>query len=189
MEANMTHEESLALISRMIRTAKGNAREGSFFFLLWGWTVAFCNFAHFYLLEFTSYAHPYIVWALTIPVAIVSGVYGARMKKHARLTTHYDRIYGIVWLAMGVSILLIIVFGQTINFFINPVILLLAGSGTFISGSLLRFRPLILGGVALWICATLAFMLPEAYHYLVGGIGIILGYLVPGYMLKYKTDA
>jgi hypothetical protein len=189
MQAQLTHEESLEIISKMIRTAKGNAREGSFFFLLWGWTIAACNFAHFYLLKFSSYEHPYIVWLLSIPVAIISAVYGARLKKKASFSTHYDRLYGLIWLAMGVSIVIIIAFGAKVNYYINPLVLLLAGSGTFISGSLLRFKPLIWGGVALWLSASLAFMLPEAYHYLLGGLGVILGYLVPGYLLKYRGDA
>ena len=189
MESQLTHEESLRTISQMINTAKGNVREGSFFFLLWGWVVAICNFGHYLLLTQTDYEHPYIIWALTFPAAIVSAIYGARLKKKTEFVSYYDRLYSLVWIAMGVGITLVIIFGQRINFNINPVVLLFAGSGTFLSGQLLKFKPLILGGVALWLSAAIAFNVSEPYQYLIGCIGIILGYLVPAYMLKNQTAA
>jgi hypothetical protein len=188
METKFTHQDSLDTISQMIHTAKGNVQEGSFYFLLWGWVVAFCNFSNYILLAHTDFQHPFMVWLLTIPAAIISGIYGARKKRQATFTTYYDRLYGLIWMGIGISIVVVIIFGSKINFFINPVILLMAGTGTFLSGNLLRFKPLVWGGAALWVSAVIAFMLPVALHYLVGGIAIVLGYLVPAYLLKNQKN-
>ena len=45
-------------------------------------------------------------------------------------------------------------------------------------------KPLIFGGFGLAACAAVAFMVPIEYQYLIAGIGMCLGYLVPGFMLK-----
>jgi hypothetical protein len=47
-----------------------------------------------------------------------------------------------------------------------------------------RYRPIVLGGIVLWICAIISFMLPMAEQYLVGGFGILAGYVIPGLILR-----
>ena len=54
----------------------------------------------------------------------------------------------------------------------------------YITGTLLRFKPVIVGGVLLWVAVIVAFNVTVIDQYLVAGVAIALGYLVPGYMLK-----
>ncbi|RED99834.1 DUF92 domain-containing protein [Marinoscillum furvescens] len=183
----LTHEESLNMITAMIRQAKSNYQKGgSFYFLLWGWVVMLANFAHYYFLSFTSFEHPYIAWLVTIPAGIGSAIYGARQKQQAGVTTPMERLYGHVWAAVGVGIILALMFMRQLDFNHSAVILLLAAIGTYISGQMLRFKPLVFGGVALLLASILAFNVPVVDQLLVGGIGILAGYLVPGYLLKNK---
>ncbi|MFA0961269.1 hypothetical protein AB9P05_05660 [Roseivirga sp. BDSF3-8] len=179
----MTGEESLQLISRMINTAKGNVKGSSFHLLLWGWVVMLANLGHFYLMEFTSYPHPYIVWLITIPAWIVSFIYGYRQSSRATVRTYTDDIVLWTWVAMSFSLIVLIFSGQLGNL-ITPVVLLFAGMATFISGLLLRFRPLIYGGSSFWLFSAVAFQVSPSYALLVSAIAIACGYLIPGYMLK-----
>ncbi len=184
-EKELSKDESLMLISDMITQAKRNlARGGSFYFLLWGWVVLFANLGHYIISKYALYPYPYVVWALTIPAAIASMWYGARKSKYAQVKSHLDSVYGLVWLGVMISVLIILFFLGKVSYNTNAIILTFAGLGTFISGCMLRFNPLIMGGVALWVASVVAFNLPPMDQYLVGAVGILAGYLIPGYLLK-----
>lgn len=184
-EKELSKDESLQLISNMITQAKRNlAQGGSYYFLLWGWVVMLANLGHYLIDKFDLYPYPYVVWILTIPAAIASMVHGARRSKKAKVKSHLDRVYGLLWLGVMISVLIILFFMDHVNYNTNAIILTFAGLGTFISGCMLRFNPLIMGGVALWAASIVAFNLPSLDQYLVGAIGILAGYLVPGYLLR-----
>ncbi len=183
MKNELTHEQSLSLITEMISQAKRNvAKGGSTQILMWGVVIAFANFAH-YTLANIGYSAPYIVWLVTIPTAIASAILGYRMGKSGA-TGHLDSIYGQTWIAIGVGIAGSLAMMSRINYFHNVFILLLAGIGMYITGRLLRFRPIVFGSFVLWIAAIVCFNLPMNDQYLVAGIAILLGYIVPGYLLK-----
>lgn len=187
LEKPLDHKKSLDLITEMISQAKCNySREGSFYFLLWGWVVMLANFGHYILQVYFEYPRPYLVWLATIPAGIISIVHGARRSKKTQVTSHLDRMYSQVWLAAGLGVVIALLNMSTLSFYHNAVILIFASMGTYISGHLLKFKPLILGGVALAISSIVAFQVSEINQYLVGGIGVLLGYLVPGYLLKNK---
>jgi hypothetical protein len=174
----------------MIGQAKRNfAKGGSFYFLLWGWVVMLANLGHYVIATYQLHDQPYLVWLITIPAAIFTAVYSMMKDRHARVKSHLDRLYGLVWIAMFISVTVILLNMPTMNFAINPIILAFAAAGTFISGSMLRFRPLILGGIALWIASIVGFNLTINDQYLAGAIGIFAGYLIPGYLLKKAENA
>lgn len=186
-EKQLNQKESLDLISEMISQAKSNfSRGGSFHFLLWGWVVMVANFGHYLLETYFTFEKPYMIWIITIPAAIISAAYGSRHRRKAQVVGHLDRMYGLVWLAVGVGVLIVLLNMVALSFYHNAVILLFAGMGTYISGQMLRFKPLILGSVALGIAGFLAFRFSVIDQYLIGGFGILLGYLIPGYLLKSK---
>lgn len=186
-EKQLTEKESLALITEMISKAKSNyQRGGSFQFLLWGWVMMLANFGHYFLEAFTDYPHPYIVWAIGFPAGIVSAIHSSRMSKNALVVGHLDRTYGHIWIAVGVGIVITLLSMSRLGYNHNAIILLLAGMGTYITGQLLRFRPLMWGGVALAVASVIAFNVEVTDQYLVGGFGLFVGYLIPGYLLKSK---
>ena len=185
MKEELTREESLDLITQMIVQAKRNAAKGgSFYFLLWGWVVAIANLGHYLIDRYDWYKHPYIVWLVTIPAVIITIVYSARRERNAKVVGHYDRIYGQIWISIFIGIVILLIFMPKLNFNHNAVILLLSAVGTYTSGYILKFKPLILGGVALGISAVVAFSVTVNDQYLVAFIGLVLGYLVPGFLLK-----
>ena len=66
-------------------------------------------------------------------------------------------------------------------------ILILAGFSTYLSGILLRFNALVAGGIVLWIGAAACIYLPWEIHVLVQAGAIVLGYLVPGYLMNAQV--
>ncbi|MFY0687549.1 MAG: hypothetical protein JXQ90_10320 [Cyclobacteriaceae bacterium] len=181
---SMSKDESLELISQMIGEAKRNfAKGGSFYFLLWGAVTAVCNFGHYTLIKIGFDQH-YLIWLLTIPAAIITIVYITRGEREERVIRHLDRLHGKIWMGIAVCMIILIFFMQDLNYHIGPLVLLFTGIGTYASGQIIRYKPITLGGVTLWVGAVIAFQVPMVDQFLVSGITVLIGYVVPGLMLK-----
>jgi hypothetical protein len=185
---NMTAEQSLDLITRMIMEAKGNVQRNNFYFLLWGWVIVLADLG-MYVLTILDYQRPYIVWVITIPAWIFTLVKSFRTDKAHRTASHFDRISAWLWLSFGFTIFVLVAFGSRINFQLNPVILTITAIPTFVSGVILKFRPLILGGVGFWIGGVITFLSPMEIQPLIAAVAIFFGYLIPGYLLKRTNVA
>ncbi len=181
---DMTPMESLDVITSMIRQAKGNIRKSSFYFLLWGWTIAIANLGVFILIRFTTASNPFVCFSVTIPAAIISLVYGMRQEKSNVAPTLLDNITKWLWIGFGITCFTLAFFGSKINWQINPVIITMCAAPTFVSGIMLRFRPLMYGGIAFWMLGILSFLTPVEIQFLLASAAVILGYLIPGYLLR-----
>jgi hypothetical protein len=181
---NLNPQQSLDLITSMIRQTQGNASESSFYFLLWGWVITLCNFGMYFMLRFTEFEYPYLVWTLAIPAWIITMFYGNKQDASRGVTTHLDKITMWLWIGMAISITPCWIFGAKINWLVNAAILMPVGMATFLSGIIIRFKPLLYGGITFWIAGTLCYLASPVDQYLIGGVAMIFGYLVPGYMLK-----
>lgn len=180
----LTPEQSLDLITSMIRQAKGNMQKNSFYFLLWGWTIVIANLGVYVLIRFTTVTNPYLMFVITFIAAIVSIIYGIRQGKQIAAPTHLDNIYKWIWLGFGITCFIFWIFGKQIGWQINPVIITLCAVPTFISGALLRFKPLMFGGIAFWVFGVLIFMSGFENQFLLAALAVITGYIIPGYLLK-----
>jgi hypothetical protein len=186
MEKELSSKESLDLIKEMISRAKrGAAGDGSFQFLLWGWVITICNFGHFALVKMGN-EMPYVVWLLIIPATVISIAKEVKTRKKAQVKTHFDNILAQLWIAVFVGMLVILVFMPVLGYNHNPIILVLAALGVFTTGALIKDFTVKMGGIVLILGAIVGFLLPVTQQLLVGGIAMILGYLVPGYLLKKK---
>lgn len=189
MEKSLSSQESLALITQMINQSQHNYKKGSFYFLLWGWVVVIADLGHYYLMEFTDYAHPYIVWLISIPAWIACAIYGSRQSNRAKVKTHIDSIYQTIWIAFAFPVVVIIFAGGVIGpQNITGMILLMAGYALFITGKVLKFKPIHYGALVLWVAALSALYFNDSSQYIIGAVGTGLGYLVPGYMLKSREN-
>jgi len=183
----LTTQQSLDIITKMIRQAHGNVKKNSVYLILWGLVVALANLGMFVLM-WMEYPMPYLVWLITVPAWILSIYISYRHGKNAVARSHFDRINAILWYSYGVIIFTIIVFGYKINFQLNPIILLVSAIPAFVSGTIIKFRPLAIGGILLWIFGILCFLVGGPWQYLIGAVAVTSGHLVPGLMLRNNPD-
>ncbi len=184
MEKDLKPEESLKIINDMISSAKINLKEHNFHILFWGYTIALISLTHFITDYFMLLSKPEIVWFLVIPGIFISAIYGYRTGRRKKTFSHINRINSLTWIAFIISYIIIIIFGKEVNYNISELIFVLVGMATFISGTVLKFRPLMFGAIVFWIGSIICFIIPHIYVTLVGFFIVILGFLVPGYMLK-----
>ncbi len=130
MEKNLSPEESLKIINEMIRSAKTNFKENSFYFIFWGWVIIFAEIAQLLISEFTNFAHPHYVWFIVFPAMLISGWYGYSKGKKKPVNSHIVRINIMNWLSFLISYFIIILFSKNYHH-IAPIIFILAGNATF----------------------------------------------------------
>ena len=188
-EKALNPEESLRVIRESIDLAKNNLSENGFQFLLWGWLVVLACTADYYLAVILQHPKHYMAWLLMVVVGMpVSLIYEWRRdKREPGARSLIQDWYGRVWMAFGISLFLVIALVVPAHQSPVPFILVLAGFATFVSGDLLRFRPLQYGALAMWAGAGACLALAPPEHLLVQAAATVLGYLIPGYLLNAKV--
>jgi len=187
-EKMMTGEESLQIISEMINKTKFNIRQSSFHLLFWGWLIFVCSISEYILWKFTDFTHPYYIWFFVIPGVFVSMIYGFRTGRKAVVRTYADNLYAATWIGFFIaSIILFTVHVHKMQDF-AVYILILAGFPTFVSGFIIKFKPLIIGGLCFWFFALIVNFAGPEISPLGMPVAILTGYLIPGYLLKSKNS-
>ena len=196
-EQNFDPKQSLLLIESMINRAKDKFAEDGSMYLLWGWVVFICSLTQFVLMHFFKYPYHYIVWFASWIILIYQIVYIRKKLKRRRVRTYTGYILGYVWLTFVIVIfLLAFLIGRLTEgdyyIHISPILLAIYGIPIFLSGIILRFKPLVIGGIGCWIL-SIAAMLIENYDYqfLLIPLAMIIAWIIPGYLLraKYKLQS
>lgn len=187
-EKQMTEAESLSIISAMINQARNRFSETGTLYLLWGWVVLICCLTQFVSLKYFNYEKGYQVWFLTWLAVIYQFIYLAKKKKSEKVKTFADEILGFVWMAFVscTAILVYLLIVQKSYYSIYPTILVMYGMPTFLSGIILKFKSLIIGGVCCWILALCTPFIFREYYLLLLALAVITAWIIPGYLLRAK---
>lgn len=184
----LSKKQSLDIINEMIGRAKGDFKKGAFHFLMWGWIIIAGSISHFALLQYSSFPHPEWAWAIIIVGIVASFTKGIRDKESKGATTYSSRIHTTVWSVFMINYFIVLFFISKINFYITPLILIMAASSTYLSGTIIKFRPLKWGAGFIWLMGILSFMVSLPNQLLTAATAVLFGYLVPGHMLKNSEE-
>src|SRR5688572_20673629 len=178
----LSTQQSLEIITTMIRQAHGNVKRNSIYLILWGFVSVVANIGMFILLQM-HYSRPYYIWLITIPAWIVTIYINYTRAKTSRVVSLLDRVNAVVWFSYGAVLLTIVAFGYKINFQLNPLVLIVSAIPGLASGTIIKFKPLVIGGILFWIFGIVCFLVPAEWQYVVGAIAVTTGHLVPGLIL------
>ncbi|MEO8764750.1 MAG: hypothetical protein ABI416_10705 [Ginsengibacter sp.] len=187
-EVNMTEKESMQLISSMINKAKNRFNETGFLYLLWGWVVLVCCVTQFVAAYFFNSEHSYYIWFVTWLVLVYQIFFLRKKRKAQKVRTYTDEINKFVWLTFFIcEVLLVFILVRFKQYdVINPAVLVLYGMPIFLSGIILKFKPLVAGGIFCWLFALLSPFIDIEFQLLLIALSIISGWIIPGYLLKQK---
>jgi hypothetical protein len=190
---NFSENDSLAVITTMINRAKNHFGETGTLYLLWGWVIFICCTVQFIMIRFFENEQAYFVWYLTWLAAIYQVYYIVKRKRTEKVKTYTGDIVGMVWLTFMICLFLslFILLKYHAYWAIHPIILVLYGMPTFISGTILKFRSLRIGGIICWLLAIAATFVDHQYQLLLLSLAVVAAWIVPGYLLrnKYKTQS
>ena len=187
-EASMTEAESIQLIGSMINKAKNRFNETGFLYLLWGWIVLICCTIQFIAEYFFKYGNAYYIWFVTWIVVVFQVFFLRKKRKSRKVKTYTDDINQFVWVTFFICLVLLVFILIQFKAYeiINPAILVMYGMPTFLSGIILRFKPLLIGGIFCWLFAAVSPFIDFELQFLLIAGSIIAGWIIPGYLLKLK---
>ena len=189
-DSSFSASDGFQVIESMIQQAKNRFSENGFLYLLWGWTVFVCSLGQFILHRMHVERHD-AIWALTWVAVIIQFVYLIKRKKVQKVKTYTDEILAYVWLVFVVLMVWIgFMLGRILPFsqmyYISVFFLILYGMPTVLSGILLRFRPLVMGGIFCWLLVFLSLFIQPVYYPLLLTAAVVAAWIIPGYLLRSR---
>lgn len=187
-EKQMDEKEALKILNETISVAKGNLDDGYFYFIIWGCVFALINLSNFFLHknnlhEYASYNNVFYMLG-----GIASFIFSRKQNKKQQVNTYIENWMAYVWISFAVQFVIVSVFfnGATIA----PVFLALLGGATFLCGGLVKYKPLIIGGILFWMFSLCTIFVTNEFRFLLVAAAMIVGNVIPGFMYRtiYKKE-
>jgi hypothetical protein len=194
---NLTPEDSFKIIDKAISNFKMNYRESAKVFLLWGWILALASLSNFIILIILKSGEAYslmgiyslINWVVVIIIGFIAQFFVLRdINKDKKVHSHLEGYIRKLWIVSAAAFFL--AGFLCIQLGIDPpaIMLLIAGIATTTSGLLIKFKPLIIGGISFFVFSIASTFVSNEYIALIVCAAIICGYLIPGYFLKSAKE-
>lgn len=182
----MNHSEQLNLINEAINKTKEQLKPTSINFIFWGLLISMMSLIHYSFPEFIQKtAYSSILYWTIIPIIgmIITIIYNIKVGVRLGFETHIGRALKLVWGVFNIAWLLLVI--MSILKKQNPVqeILFLLGVILLISALLIRFTPLIIGGIGVLSCSILITVLPSVNELLINAVATFIGLFIPGISL------
>lgn len=186
-EKELTGQESLALITKMINKTRRDYLDTGLSALLWGSVITFCSLVGFATAYFAWPPVLQTVWFLTIIAAILQGFIAVREAKARTYKSYEQDLMGGIWIAFAVAVFIL-------SFIFNlypfkgeaAVYLVLYGVPTFATGYARRFRPMVIGGIICWILALVSLRIDYPYVLLCITAGALSAWFIPGLIIRKR---
>jgi hypothetical protein len=187
-------KQSLQVIHEMIQVSQKKLKNDGILFILWGWLM-FYNYISNYILGqiVTTYQlrkiFEYAGNVIGI-LAIAFTIYYI-VKQRRKVQTYIGISLRYVWFSLIISLALtnLILFNiqKGINFELqHPVFMVFIAFATVITGGILRYRFIIVGGIIFGILAYISSYLNLQEQLLLEAIAWLIAFIIPGHIMYLK---
>lgn len=189
----MNEKEALLLIEEMISKTKEEIKDNGFFYYFWGWLVLVAAVLNVLILHFDLMTFHSWPWMVFMPLGGIVTAIASRKKQNEapKVKTYVSQSMKVAAQAFSISLFIIcfaMPFGNQWKAF-YPTIMVAYAIWLYISGGLLKFRPLMWGAALNWAMAVTGYAWPNLEaHLLLIAVGVLGGFIIPGYMLKSKSE-
>lgn len=183
-------EEQIEVISKVINSTKENLKPLSLNFIFWGSLIVVMSLIHYSIPQFIQYTEysSLLFWTI-LPILgmIFTIVYNIKIRKILGYETYLNRVIKIIWGIFNLSWLVMVVM-SLLNGINNPVpeILFLLSTTLITTGIIIKFKPIVIGGILLMLFTVYINFNPNINFLIVNIIGVSLGILVPGISLYFS---
>jgi len=186
-ETTLTPEESLLLIRKTIEETKERFKENGHIFILWG-VLMFTVFFSQYIFSITGLYKKFdiICTVILFPLgAIYTFIYVKKEKKKNMPKTLIGDILETIGWVVGANLgIMGFFFSNKLGDAMAPVFLILLAFMIVVSGTSIKFKPLIIGGVLLNVIGLGSFLVSRDYHGFSMMLGAVVGMIIPGILLN-----
>jgi hypothetical protein len=184
-DENFDPQHSMQIINTMINRAQNRFSENGFLFIFWGWLV-FVTALAFYALLQNGVENAWLAW-YTMPFGgVFTMIYSIRQKKKEKVKSYIDDYMAYVGIAFGAALVITLTFGFKLQLACYPMVIMLYAIMTFVTGGILRFRPLIIGGALSFPISAVALFFPFTDQVLFLSLSVLVSYIIPGHWLMIK---
>lgn len=203
----LSSEESLALINKMIRRAQSSYHSSGWGPIMWGTIITVCALTTYFQIKF-KFDLPFDIWLLTIIAVIPQIVISIREKRKRKVKAYEDVAMDYIWTCFGFAIFLLVHTNARVFAQLNPVIeefndkigptnfrfspfslsyfMIIYGIPTIITGGIMRYKLMIFGGMVCWVCALIAVYTSASTGLLLTALSATSAWLIPGLVLRFK---
>jgi hypothetical protein len=136
-----------------------------------------------------GYPHYYLAWLITPFALAIHFLFVYRDAKKVRVKTFVGAANAYLWTAIGLSFFAIaFVFAKIGWQYCFPFYIAFYGVGTYVSGSLIQFKPLIIGGLICFPLVIAAAYAPYDVQILITALAVFISYIIPGHILRYRYN-
>lgn len=193
-DKQLTGQESLMIIQKMIESAKQEQRDDGRGWILWGWMLFAASVLTIINLH-ARWVQTFFFWnvfgILSVVLLILAVVKNVSRKRLKGAKTYTREVFDKLNIGFAVTLMLNIV---AMNMNISPVIgfpLLTAlyGFWILIYGALLNFRPSIIAAFITWALSLTAMFVPTfQWVMILHAAAVFVGYIVPGHLANREFN-
>ena len=129
----------------------------------------------------------YHIWWISAVCVVITILFNFRQSKSIKPKTYTEDNMGHLWTGLSVAFFVCCIIFTKLGWQnCYPFFMLLYGTGTFISGRLIRFSPLVVGGIASFLLAAVSVWANGDLQILLAACAILFSYIIPGHLLHQK---
>lgn len=186
-EKDITEQESFIIIQQMINKSKQSIIDRSKYFLMWGIAVFFCAIVQ-YILVVCHISNTNYIW-LSMPLLAIVHIYmSIKDRKKEKVTSYNTTTINDVWIALGISFFILSFISIKNGISVTPFLILFYGIGTFITGRIIQFKPLIYGAITNFILSIVICYVNGAEQLLILALSVLISYIIPAILLKKEFN-
>jgi lysylphosphatidylglycerol synthetase-like protein (DUF2156 family) len=189
-------QENLEVIRKMIEETKKGVTGSGHMYIFWGVITLLAVLVTYVLAFFEFYQYILINWLVLMSLGFAYSIYrGITRERKAKVTTFSDRAMGYTWFGCGITLMILgfiaPLAGVYSGHMIPAVIAVVIGSACFITGRLYEWKLLTWASLLWWGGGVAMMVLKSESRFLIFPFLIIVGYLIPGFILRanYKKQS
>lgn len=183
-KTSFNQQDALQVLDEMINSSRYKVRQEAKYFLLWGWMVFAASVSHFVLLQM-NIASSWLVWPVFMGLAGIVYIYMVVQSNSDRSAiTYIDRVNKYLWGGILLPLLITTLVGGFMSWnAAYPFFMATYGWAAIVSGGLLKFRPLVTGGILSSLIGIVTIFISGSYILLMLALAILAGFIYPGHAL------
>lgn len=189
--------QSLLVIKEMIQVSKNKFKRDGILFIVWGWILFFNYFFLNYLtgVLVTTHQIVQIVHALRILLPVSGIAYSIYyiFTQRKKVQTYIGISLRYVWISLFVCLSLtnMILFHRLQGFnpeLQHPIFMVFIAFAVTITGGILRYRLIIIGGIVFAALAYIASYFKLQEQILIEAIAWVIAFIIPGHILYANRE-
>ena len=187
MASSMTPNQSLELITQMIKEARSKFEEDGFVYMLWGILLFLAAGAQYVLLLNEQYSYNYYPYFFLPLGGIFTSIYYRRRGSTGPKGNPISRVISTMWIFLGANMFILgFLFAPALRDSLIPILLILQGIGIAISGISIKSQLVITAGIIANIAGFIAFFVDWSEQPLLLSLASLAVLFIPGVILKIR---